>query len=105
MHTCQHTNIYLCIYPSRYPVVQELAPTAGPDTGGTRITVSGVFLQPLLGGHDLFCRLGDAVFRAQYLRQLSLHYVVCTTPAALPLGYNRIDLSFNGQEWHSRSDA
>ena len=24
--------------------------------------------------------------------------------AALPLGYNRIDLSFNGQEWHSRSD-
>ena len=89
----------------RYPVVQEVAPTAGPDIGGTRITVSGVFLQPQLGGHDLFCRLGDAVFRAQYLRQLSSHYVVCTTPAALPLGYNRIDLSFNGQEWDSRSEV
>ena len=38
---------------------------AGPDTGGTRITVNGVFLQPREGGHELFCKVGDTVFRAQ----------------------------------------
>ena len=37
----------------------EIEPTAGPDSGGSRITVSGVFLQPKLGGHDLFCRCFD----------------------------------------------
>ena len=74
----------------RYPIVQELNPTAGPDSGGTRITVSGVFLQPREGGHELFCKLGEAVFRAQYYQSLGSHQIICTMPAGIALGYHNI---------------
>jgi hypothetical protein len=89
----------------RYPVLQALEPSAGPDTGGSRITVKGVFLQPTTGGHDLFCKLGRTVFRAQYLLTLGEHCIVCTTPSNIPLGYHTMSLSFNGQEWDSKGDV
>jgi hypothetical protein len=49
-HTRTHTHTHTHTHNA------ALEPTAGPDSGGSRITVSGVFLQPKLGGHDLFCR-------------------------------------------------
>jgi hypothetical protein len=51
------------------------------------------------------CRLVRSVFRAQYLSTDGSHKIVCTTPADIPVGYHSISLSYNGQEWDSRSEV
>ena len=90
----------------RFPVVLEISPTAGPCSGGTAITATGSFLQPFIGGQDIYCRLGDVAFRGNYLPSLDNQgSIVCTTPPGIAPGQTSLRLSFNGAQWDNRGSA
>ncbi len=90
----------------RFPIVLAISPTAGPRSGGTAITATGTFLQPFIGGHDIYCRIGTIVFRGNYLPSIDDQgSIVCITPPGLKLGVGALQLSFNGAQWDNRGNT
>ena len=90
----------------RFPIILAITPTAGPGSGGTSITAIGTFLQPFVGGQDIYCRIGSIAFRGSYLPTLDNQgSIVCITPPGITLGLGTLQISFNGAQWDNRGSA
>ena len=76
------------------PVISRVSPSSGPETGGSRVYVSGVNL----GSHGaVMCEFGSASHRVKAVHK-SETLLYCDSPGHEP-GQVNVRLSSNGQQY------
>ena len=93
MYFCDHdTNV------SAFPSVNSLQPSAGPQMGGTQITLKGDGFE---NDQDSFCRflLVENNYIAVPTRWLSPSEIICTSPTSDNVGLVSIDVTNNALDF------
>jgi hypothetical protein len=79
-----------------------LEPSAGPNEGGTVVTVIGTNFAAPLGASNLLCRFGTSNASTVVARLVSSTSIACVSPRNVEKGANKrvyIQLSSNGQDY------
>ena len=84
-----------------------LQPNHGPQSGGTRVKVSGIINNDISSGDEIFplCRFGNETFRATEMNWTA-GYIICVSPPSSSTGLAssiKVDISMSGDA-HSFTD-